>query len=337
MWLTVAPIIGRLTLAVLAAMLGMYFFADLAHEVARGETRQFDFAVLAAIREHRPEWLFHFMRWYSWLGGPVVQPVVFALLVLGFVAARRFWPDGLTLLLAGLGGTALIYFLKRAFHRPRPEVIFDELGYSFPSGHTFFALVLYCMAAYWLARDAPPRRRFWIWTVAVLATGLMGLSRMVLGEHFPSDVAASLAIGIPWVWGCLALPKAFHRGGRDISPEEKRARYQSEAAQLMKAAAALPQIRQLMGELSGDTRLPQQQRRAAAFLHWYIGAPVDLIPDFIPLLGKVDDLLLTRLALRWIACSNSVEAVYDHWCGVGDPLEVLDNAHATLATLWRRA
>jgi membrane-associated phospholipid phosphatase len=103
-------------------------------------------------------------------------------------------------------------------------VIFAHLGYSFPSGHSFFALVVYGMLAYWLTRDAPRRARRWGWALAVGLILLVGFSRVFLGEHYPSDVAAGYAVALPWLWGCLALPTAFHRGGRDVSTQEAAAR-----------------------------------------------------------------------------------------------------------------
>jgi membrane-associated phospholipid phosphatase len=250
--------------------------------------------------------------------------------------ARRFWPDGLTMLLAGVGGGGLMYALKRLFHRPRPEAIFDELGYSFPSGHSFFAVTLYCMLAYWLARDAPPRQRFWIWTIAVTATLLMGFSRIYLGEHFPSDVAAGFAIGIPWIWGCLALPHAFHRRGRDVSPEEKRASYQQGAARLRLAQEHLPRLVQCTKALSGDTRLPRTKRFALWLLAGYAASPIDLIPDFIPLLGAADDFLLAGWALDWVAKTVSHEAITACWEGDAELQPMLLGVRQTLADLWKR-
>jgi len=111
------------------------------------------------VRGHQSLGLHVLMHAASWLAGPIPQSVVLVLGILGFTLAGRFWPDGLTMLVSGVGGAGLIVGLKQLFHRPRPEVIFAHLGYSFPSGHSFFALVVYGMLAYWLTRDAPPRRR----------------------------------------------------------------------------------------------------------------------------------------------------------------------------------
>jgi undecaprenyl-diphosphatase len=336
LWLTLAPVIGQLTLAVLAAVGAMYLFILLAHEMAEGETRQFDVAVLQFLHAHRSPWLFAAMYWVSWMGGPHAQPYVFGLCILGFALARRFWPDGLTVLLAGVGGTALIYVLKRLFHRPRPEVIFDSLGYSFPSGHSFFALVLYCTLAYWLAREAPPARRRWIWGAAIAATLLMGFSRMYLGEHYPSDVAAGFAVAVPWVWGCLALPGVLHRSGRDLTPDEKRARYLAGAARLRKAEAYLPELTRLARGLAHDPELPALHRLTLWFLWGYLASPVDLIPDFIPLFGAADDLFFAGVVLDRTAKAVSAAIIQRHWSGDADLFPLLAGARSTITELWRR-
>jgi membrane-associated phospholipid phosphatase len=230
--LALAPILARVTLAVVLAIVAMFLFVTLAHEVAAGSTRRFDTAVLAFFHTHQNAGLHVLMRDTSWLAGPVPQTAVLVLCILGFTLAGRFWPDGLTLLVGGIGGAALMVGLKRLFHRPRPEEIFSSLGYSFPSGHSFFALVIYGMLAYWLLRDQPPVRRRWGWCLAVAAIFLVGFSRVFLGEHYPSDVAAGYAVGLPWLWGCLALPTAFHRHGRDLSTQEAAARAQTSPAAL---------------------------------------------------------------------------------------------------------
>ncbi len=157
--------------------------------------------------------------------------------VAGFALKRRFFPDGLAMLIAGVGGVALIVGLKTLFQRPRPAEIFEHLGYSFPSGHSFFALVVYGMLAYWLTRDMAPRPKGLVWSVAVAAIFLVGFLRVFLSEHFPSDVAGGFAVAVPWLWGCLALPRAFHKHGRDLSPREAAREKRREEAQARRPAA----------------------------------------------------------------------------------------------------
>lgn len=105
----------------------------------------------------------------------------------------------ITLAGAGLLDTAL----KAAFHRPRPAPFFDTPlpnSYSFPSGHALFALCFYCTLAALLAARVRSRAvRVTIWTVAVALIAAIGLSRIYLGVHYPSDVIAGYAVALVWV------------------------------------------------------------------------------------------------------------------------------------------
>ena len=155
--LLLLSIAGRLTLALLASFAAMSAFIHIAHEVSEGDTLRSDRAILGFFAAHQFPVFHAVMTAISWLAGPKFQTAVVVLGFLGFLIARRFWPDGFALLVAGVGGLGVIVGLKHLFHRPRPSEVFAHLGYSFPSGHSFFALTVYGMFAYWLARDAPPQ------------------------------------------------------------------------------------------------------------------------------------------------------------------------------------
>lgn len=198
-------ILGRLTLAVVLAAAAMFVFIGLAHEVGERETLRIDSAAMLYVHTHHDPLLFSVMTAISWLAGSVFQTVVLTGCVLCFAVTKRFWPQGATLLIGGIGGMALIVGLKHLFHRPRPDEIFQHLGYSFPSGHSFFAVIVYGILAYWLTRQMPGRQRLLTWTLAVTGILLVGFSRVFVGEHYPTDVAAGFLIALPWVWGCLAI------------------------------------------------------------------------------------------------------------------------------------
>jgi uncharacterized membrane protein YkvA (DUF1232 family) len=191
------------------------------------------------------------------------------------------------------------------------------------------------MVAYWLARDAPPRRQRWIWGIAIAGTLLMGFSRIYLGEHYPSDVAAAFAVGIPWVWGCLALPTAFHRGGRDITPEERREQYRAGVARLREVATFLPNLAKLTGRLLKDPRVPRSRKVALGALALYLALPFDLVPDFIPLLGVADDLIVASLTLGWVAKAVSPEVLQEHWDGATDVFGLLERVKTTVRNAWK--
>src|SRR6478672_2858095 len=105
--------------------------------------------------------------------------------------------------------------LKRVFHRTRPTwdvPLLTARGWSFPSGHAMGSLIAYGMLAYLLVRDAKGRRaRVAIVVGAVLLVLLIGLSRMVLGVHYFSDVLGGYAAGVVWLAACITSLEVARR------------------------------------------------------------------------------------------------------------------------------
>jgi len=204
----------RLTLAAALVAAALLVFLVLAHLVHGGETLRFDAAVFHFFQAHQSPAAHLLMAGISLLASGWAISAVSLACVAAFwmMPARR--PDALALLLAAAGGQGVVYGLKALFHRARPDVAFASLGYSFPSGHSFAAVTLYGMLAYWLV-CADPRRGAWVWSGAALLILLIGFSRVFLGVHYASDVAAGFASGLPWLWGCCALSSySFGRWGR---------------------------------------------------------------------------------------------------------------------------
>ena len=130
--------------------------------------------------------------------------VVCATLATGLILWRKHCRYGLlALVLAVPCGVVLIPLLKMTFHRHRPNIEYAYStfkGYSFPSGHTLTATLLYGMLAvfavlalkrWWL--------RMWVVLAAVAMVLLVGFSRIYLGAHYLSDVLASIAAGVAWL------------------------------------------------------------------------------------------------------------------------------------------
>ena len=109
-----------------------------------------------------------------------------------------------------LGALVLDLSLKYAFHRPRPVPFFVPVPYtySFPSGHSLFSFCFYGVLAGLLTRRIPSRMaRVLIWTLAALLVAAIGLSRIYLGVHYPSDVIAGYLAASLWVSTLVALDR----------------------------------------------------------------------------------------------------------------------------------
>ena len=119
---------------------------------------------------------------------------------LAAIGRRR---QAMLLAAVGLAAELVSQLLKLGFHRPRPAVFFGLSSaetYSFPSGHAFVATVFYgFLAAILMTFERSRRTRGWIAAAAVLTAFLIGLSRVYLGYHYPSDVLGGWACAAAWL------------------------------------------------------------------------------------------------------------------------------------------
>ncbi len=144
----------------------------------------------------------------EWIG------VVLFFAVLYFVW-KRHWPSLMTLVVAVPGGMLLNELVKVLVHRHRPFVegpFVDWSGYSFASGHTIGATLLYGQLLLFILPVLKARH----WRVlsifsAALLVALVGFSRIALGAHFLTDVLAAIIFGILWLTFCLIAGKPLRR------------------------------------------------------------------------------------------------------------------------------
>jgi undecaprenyl-diphosphatase len=116
------------------------------------------------------------------------------------------------------GGLLLSSLLKGWFNRPRPEIV-PHLSYvytsSFPSGHSMLAAVVYLTLGSLLAASVTRRRiKAYILFVAILLTTLVGVSRVYLGVHYPTDVLAGWMAGLAWSLLVWLAARKLQSGGR---------------------------------------------------------------------------------------------------------------------------
>jgi len=220
---------GRYGLAVLAIFLGAWAFAELADEVLEGETHAFDRALLLNMRNPSdpsdplgPEWVEELFRDFTALGGAGVLVLV-TLAAAGFMALERKFASVVLLLVAVGGGVLLVTFLKLGFDRPRPELV-SHGAYvylaSFPSGHSKLSAVTYLTLGGLLARMHPrPEVRAYLMLLAMLLTFIVGISRVYLGVHWPTDVLAGWAAGGSWALLCWLVVGRLQEVGK-TSPDD---------------------------------------------------------------------------------------------------------------------
>lgn len=212
-----------LLLGLALAVAATWAFAELAEEVMEGDTQRFDEAVLARLDAIDHPWLETALLEVTALGNGTVVLALAAVAATFLWLTRHRYSAGL-LVAATLGGIVLNNLLKAYFDRPRPQVVSwgtHVATSSFPSGHATSAIVVYATVAY-LA--ATLQRRAWARAATLAVAGLVVLliaaSRLFLGVHYPSDVAAGLVIGLAWTAFCIAVLEALHRFIVREAPEE---------------------------------------------------------------------------------------------------------------------
>ena len=191
--------------------------------MVQGETRAFDRAILLAFRNSTdlsdpigPRWLEIIFRDITSLGGATVLTLM-TIAVSGFllIDAKR----GAAILVLGsvIGGVLLSSILKLGIDRPRPDLVAHLVEVhtaSFPSGHAMLSAVVYLTLGGLLSRVESPRRiKIYVLSVAVILTVLIGVSRVYLGVHWPTDVLAGWCAGATWAVLCSRIALALQRRG----------------------------------------------------------------------------------------------------------------------------
>ena len=215
----------RTELSVLLVSLGILAlavaFTYVAGNVIKGDTRDFDERVILALRTANdpavplgPPWLRAGALDITALGSPTVLGLV-VLTVSGYLFLHGLYRTGAFVFVASCGGWILNWALKQTFDRPRPELVphlRDVMSSSFPSGHALTSAAVYLTLGTLLMRLAQGRlAKIYCIAVAMLATLLVGASRVYLGVHYPTDVLAGWLIGLSWALVCWMIERTLER------------------------------------------------------------------------------------------------------------------------------
>lgn len=202
-------------------------FAALAREVMRGRTEPLDRAILLWVDAQAHPKLTVVAHEVTALGAGLTVWMIVGLASLFLWEHRRRYSVAL-LWVAAVGAGLVNWTLKSVFERPRPDVFewrTPHAGHwSFPSGHSMTSMVVYLTLAFLIARsDLSPVLRRLTFAVAALVILLVGLSRVYLGVHYPTDVVAGYLAGFIWACSCalgIEAVRYFRHRRPEVSREE---------------------------------------------------------------------------------------------------------------------
>ena len=186
----------------------LMLFVLLAGEVMEGDTQAFDTKILRALRDPLdpakpigPAWMEGSLLDLTSIGGSTVLGLVIAF-VAGFLMLQTRYRTAMVVLIASISGEIMNAAMKYVFNRPRPTIVPHlrvAFSTSFPSGHAMESAIVYLTLAAILMRASETRlTKFYILSIAVLLTTLVGISRVYLGVHYPTDVIGGWIIGFMW-------------------------------------------------------------------------------------------------------------------------------------------
>jgi undecaprenyl-diphosphatase len=218
-----APILEAGTLiSILIVAGGVLLFAELM-EMVGDEPHAFDRAVLLAFRNPAnvadpigPAWLELVFLDITSLGGATVLALMTAA-VIGFLLVDEKRAAAALVFVAVGGGALLSVLLKLLIDRARPDLVphlAEAQMASFPSGHAMLSAVVYLTLGALLSRvEGPVYVKIYVLAIAIFLTVLIGLSRVYLGVHWPTDVLAGWCAGAAWATLCWRVALTLQRRG----------------------------------------------------------------------------------------------------------------------------
>lgn len=203
----------------LGACVLLLVFLKLASEVTEGETLAFDTRIVRALRSADdpsrpigPAWLPGVFEDLTALGGPTVLSLVI-LAVTGYLVLQQRYRTAIFIFASAATGELLSEGLKRTFLRARPAIVphlRDVFDSSFPSGHAMQSAIVYLTLGAVLMRIAEGRlTKIYCFGMALLLTFLVGVSRLYLGVHYPTDVIAGWIVGLVWASVCWLVAQHY--------------------------------------------------------------------------------------------------------------------------------
>ncbi|MDQ3747511.1 MAG: phosphatase PAP2 family protein [Acidobacteriota bacterium] len=206
------------------ALAALFFFAWTADEIMEGDTLRFDDSIRGFVHQFAFPALTILMQIASFLGSTLFL-ILLGISVIITLYLKKHRRGAILFTLTTIGASLLLFSLKLAFRRARPEPFFDTIlpaSYSFPSGHSLASFCFYgALAAIITVRIENLWLKTLVWSAAAILILLIGISRIYLGVHYPSDVLAGFAVGLIWVITIAVGDKLIHAKDKNVVANEK--------------------------------------------------------------------------------------------------------------------
>lgn len=192
----------KLSIFLIIGLFSFIGFGVMAILVHGQKVIKFDDIVINSIQGLETPFLTTIMRFFTFLGSITAIVLLAVVIMLIFYFVFKLRSELLLFLGVIVGANILFITLKLIFHRARPDLhrLIEITGYSFPSGHSTNAIAIYGILSFILWRHIPTK---WGRTVVVILSVLMilaiGISRVYLGVHYPSDVIGGYFVGGFWL------------------------------------------------------------------------------------------------------------------------------------------
>ncbi len=198
--------------AFLISFVSLLCFTTMALLVSKHTIINFDRIIIYYVQGLESPWLTNTMKVFSFIGGtiPVVVISLLSIIILFKVFKHR---SELVLFIAVILGAYILFeTLKQLFHRARPDLhrLAEASNYSFPSGHATMAFALYGVLTFLLWRHISTHLgRTVLIIFSIFMIGLIGISRIYLGVHYPSDIIAGYFISAFWLTSAIGFYQRY--------------------------------------------------------------------------------------------------------------------------------
>ncbi|AST91942.1 phosphatase PAP2 family protein [Sutcliffiella cohnii] len=195
---------------IILSVLSLTFFIFLANTYDSNIVEKMDIQTIKYIQGLEHPNITSVMKFFSYIGD-TIRVIIISIIIL-FVLYKVFHQrvELILYIIVLIGSTTINVLLKNFFHRERPNFyrMLIEEGYSFPSGHSMAALSLYGIISFLLWRHIPKHSgRILLVCISAFFILIIGVSRIYLGVHFPSDIMGAYLVSGSWltftIWGFI--------------------------------------------------------------------------------------------------------------------------------------